>query len=417
MAALPTTPVTVALTDRPADDRIEALDMLRGVAVCGILFANVIVFFGIFMLDPAAAASLPTASADLIVGVGEKVLVEGKFYSIFSLLFGVGFGLQLGRRGDAAISRFRRRLRVLLLIGLAHAFFVWAGDILMLYAMLGFAMPWFARRDDRALVKWVLVLLAIPTLLYLVATGVWLLVGAPASPGGPEGMSGPPPEFVAMFNARMTSGPLDALIGNLMLLAGRWVDLFLSVRFPNVLGMFVLGLWIARRGVATAPASHAPLLKRWCRIGLVVGLAANVVDAWARSRWEYLPPSPGGLVSVAAQAVGYPMLALGYAAAVALAASHGSRLLKVLSPLGRMALTNYLTHSVVCVTLSYGFGVGLWGRIGLATAWMIALAIVSVQIPLSRWWLGRFAFGPAEWAWRRLTYGQALPMRRPTWNT
>src|SRR5689334_15062908 len=120
----------VTTTDRPAagSERIPALDMLRGVAVGGILLANAFVFFGLLFVRHDQIAALPTAAADRVVEFLEHVFVEGKFYSIFSLLFGIGFGLQLSRRGDAAVSRFRRRLRVLTGIGAVHALLIWAGD-------------------------------------------------------------------------------------------------------------------------------------------------------------------------------------------------------------------------------------------------------------------------------------------------
>src|SRR2546430_16440935 len=126
------------MTSAPTTERIQALDALRGVAVAGILLANVFVFFGLFVLPSDRAAALPTARLDAVASFLEKVFVDGKFYSVFSLLFGIGFGLQLARGGEAAVPRFKRRLRILLAIGAIHAFLIWAGDILMLYALLGF---------------------------------------------------------------------------------------------------------------------------------------------------------------------------------------------------------------------------------------------------------------------------------------
>ena len=172
----------------PVRERIQALDVLRGVAVAGILFANVLVFFGLIFIPPDRVAALPSVAADRIALFLEHVLVDGKFYSIFSLLFGIGFGLQLSRAGDAALPRFKRRLRILLAIGAVHAFLIWAGDILMLYALLGFTMPWFARKSNRALLRWTVILLAIPTALYIVALAAFMLSGsggatAPAGAG------------------------------------------------------------------------------------------------------------------------------------------------------------------------------------------------------------------------------------------
>jgi len=390
----------------PVRERIQALDVLRGVAVAGILLANILVFFGLIFLPPDRAAGLMTGTADRVTLFVEKVLVDGKFYSIFSLLFGIGFGVQLARGGDGALRRFKRRLRILLGIGAIHAFLIWAGDILMLYALLGFTMPWFARKSDRQLLRWTVILLAVPTALYVVVFTAWMLVGSGAAPSASA--SGMPAQMLAFFEGIGRGGFKDAFIGNLVFLGGRWADLFATVRFPKVLGMFVLGLWTVRTGIALSPSDHRATFARWRLLGLSVGLPANIIAAWALEHSTYLPPSLGGLLGVVMQAVGVPMLALGYATTVALLVVDGRRLVNVFAPVGRMALTNYLMHSVICVVLSYGFGFGLWWHVGPAKAMAIAAAIIAVQIPLSAWWLSRFRFGPVEWVWRRLTYGRPL---------
>jgi uncharacterized protein len=390
----------------PVRERILALDTVRGVAVAGILLANVLVFFGLTFISPDRAAALPTAAADNVASFLERVFVDGKFYSVFSLLFGIGFGLQLARGGDAALPRFKRRLRILVAIGAIHAFLIWAGDILMLYALLGFTMPWFSRKSNRNLLRWTLILLVIPTAIYIVALLLWLLLhrsGTNASAG-----AGMPANILPFFEAIGKGGFRDAFVGNLVFLAGRWADLFATVRFPKVLGMFVLGLWTVRSGIALSPSDHRAILGRWARLGWAIGLPTNVVAAWAFDHWPYLPPSLGGLLGVVMQAVGVPMLAIAYAATVALLVVDGRRFITVFAPVGRMALTNYLMHSIICVTLSYGFGFGLWWRTGASRAMLIAAVIIAVQIPLSAWWLSRFRFGPVEWIWRRLTYGRPI---------
>ena len=393
----------------PVRDRIQALDVLRGIAVGGILCANVLVFFGHFVMPPERIAALPTARADHVVLLFEHVLVDAKFYSVFSLLFGIGFGLQLARGGEAAVPRFRRRLRILLGIGAIHAILIWAGDILMLYALLGFTLPWFERKSDRDLLRWVVRLLAIPTVLYVIGLAIWLIVAPHAAATGEVGAADRIPPSIFGFFERMGTGNLkDALLGNQIFLAARWADLFLSVRFPKVLGMFVLGLWTVRAGIAVSPAAHRDTLAKWSRLGLGIGLPANILATAIFEHAAYLPPSIGGLAGVTMQAIGVPMLAIGYAATVGLLVVDGWKWITVFAPVGRMALTNYLTHSIVCVTLSYGFGFGLWWRIGASRAMLIAAAIILVQIPLSALWLSRFRFGPVEWVWRRLTYGRVI---------
>lgn len=389
----------------PVRDRIRALDVLRGVAVGGILLANILVFFGFPFMSPERVAAMWAAPVDATTLFLERALIDGKFYSIFSLLFGIGFGLQLSRGGDAALPRFKRRLRILLGIGAIHAVLIWAGDILMLYALLGFTMPWFARKSDRSLLRWTVGLLATPTALYLLALVVLLMV---ASASSPSSSGGPPAAMVGFFERIGSGGLKDALIGNLVFLGGRWADLFATVRFPKVLGMFVLGLWTVRTGIAVSPADHRPLLERWRMLGWSIGLPANLIAAWSGLHWDYLPPSAGGLIGVVMQAIGVPMLAIGYATTVALISVDGRRFINAFAPVGRMALTNYLLHSIICVTLAYGFGFGLWWRTRPSVAMAIAFTIILMQIALSAFWLSRFRFGPVEWIWRRLTYRRAI---------
>ena len=402
----PQGPQSASAGAAPLRERIAALDVLRGFAIAGILFANVMSMFGVMFLPDERAAALPSAAADHVATLFEHVFIKGKFYSIFSLLFGIGFGVQLARGGDAMLPRFKRRLRILLAIGTIHAVFIWAGDILMLYAMLGFTLPWFAKRTDRELLRWTAILLAMPTALYVLALLGWSQFGADPSAATVE--PGFPPEVIAILEAVGTGGIVEGFKYNLLLLAGRWIDLFATMRFPKVLGMFVLGLWAVRTGVALSLENHRATLVRLRRLGWGVGLPANLVATWALEQWLYLPPSLCGLLGVVMEAIGIPLLAIGYAATIALLVVDGRRMVNVFAPVGRMALTNYLMHSVVCVTLSYGFGLGLWWRIGASTAMGIAAVIVLVQIPLSAWWLSRARFGPVEWIWRRLTYGRPI---------
>jgi uncharacterized protein len=385
---------------------VVVLDVVRGLAVGGILLANVLAFFGWAFIPTERAAALPSAAWDAWADRASHVLVEGKFYSTFSLLFGIGFGLQLMRGGEASLPRFRRRLRILLGIGAAHAVLLWAGDILMMYALLGFTLPWFARKTDAALLRWSALLLAMPTALYAVAVIVVAALGVRV----PAGSGDLPPEILGVFERMGTGTWFDAFVGNLVFLAGRWIDALATVRFPKVLGMFVLGLWAVRRGIVAEPQAHRELLVRWRRLGWLVGLPANVGAVWAASHWSYGSLEPGALLGVAGQAVGFPLLAIGYVTTMTLAVLDHRRLLW-LAPMGRMALTNYLTHSLVCVVLAYGFGVGLWWQVGASSAMGIGLLIIAAQIPASAWWLSRFRYGPAEWVWRRLTYGQPLAFR------
>src|SRR5687767_11439626 len=149
-------------------ERIEILDVLRGLAICGILIGNMQWFSGYGMMPPAMAELSPIA--DRVTYFLVHFLVEGKFYSIFSFLFGFGFALQIARaeqRGDFKASLFKRRLFWLLVIGLLHAYLLWAGDILSIYAVMGFLLILFRRKTNRSLLKWALASMVVPILTYL----------------------------------------------------------------------------------------------------------------------------------------------------------------------------------------------------------------------------------------------------------
>lgn len=403
-----------------ADLRLHVLDVLRGFALLGILLANVLVFSGLFFV--AFVSTTDPTPLDEAVSFAIEALVHGKFYSLFSLLFGIGFSLFLSRaetKDTAPRPLFRRRLWLLLGIGLLHATLLWSGDILTIYALVGFALLPFYGRSSQTLLAWAAGLLALPIAVYALMWGLGMsdpLAPPPAGPGGAA--PGPAGGFdpIGFMIAGFRGGYFDVLQANLIQLAGRWVDLLTTVRLPKVLGMFVLGLWVGQRGVARELDGHAGLLRRVAAWGFGLGLPLNVARAWlVADTAPYLPGSGLGMVEVVTEAVGVPLLALGYAAGIALLMrlAPASRALMAFAPVGRMALTNYLLQTVVCMFVFYGIGLGLYGKVSTAEAAGIALLVFAVQVPLSRWWLGHYRFGPAEWAWRRMTYRVPLALRRP----
>lgn len=403
-----------------AERRLHVLDVLRGFALLGILLANVLVFSGLF-LSSRVGAPAPTP-LDEAAGFAIEALVHAKFYSLFSFLFGIGFFVFLSRaegKGIAARPLFHRRLWLLLVIGLLHAALLWAGDILTVYALLGFALVPFFGRSSRTLLAWAAGLLALPAVVYALMWAGGIpdpLAPPPVEPGSAAPDSVGRSDLVGRMIAGFRGDYIDVLQANLIQLAGRWVELFTTVRPPKLLGMFVLGLWVGQCGIANDLDAHAGLLRRVATWGLGLGLPLNVAAAWlAADGVPYLPGSTRGLAEVVAAAAGVPLLALGYAAGVALLMRSGraSKVLMVFAPVGRMALTNYLLQTVACMFVFYGIGLGLYGKVGTATAAGIALLIFALQVPLSWWWLGRYRFGPVEWAWRRMTYRTPLAIRRP----
>lgn len=398
----------IALTER-----IELLDVLRGLAVCGILIGNMQWFSGYGMMPPSLAAQSPLT--DRVTHFLVHFFVEGKFYSIFSFLFGFGFALQIARaeeRGDLKAKLFKRRLFWLLVIGLAHAYLLWAGDILSIYALMGFLLILFRRKTNGALLKWAGALLVIPILTYILLY-VLFVAFVP-----PEALVKLDAAQLEMWNKAVTTVPhssyLQIITGyNLNYIVGRYASLIFEMRPPKILAMFLLGCYAYRRGFFQHLPSHQPFIGRVLKYGLILGLVGNVAFAALAGAEAPLPPSLEGIAGVISYAFGVPALAFFYMALVATLWQKLAwrRLLGFLAPVGRMALTNYLLQTVICVLIFYGYGFGQFGRVGARTATLSALVIFLFQIWLSALWLKYFSYGPMEWIWRQLTYGQRLDLR------
>nr|WP_314441821.1 DUF418 domain-containing protein [uncultured Sphingomonas sp.] len=396
-----------------ASERHHILDALRGWALLGVLAANMMVFIGFgYASEPERAAGLGSRLNDVAELLFEW-LVVGKFYSLFSLLFGIGFAVQLQRleeRGEGT-ARYLRRLIVLFLFGLAHLFLLWMGDILALYAMMGGVLLLFRRASDRALV-WC------AALLWMVPVGWSALIHFAginlADPIYGAAMQG----FVAggvdlkMSPASWFNGAdyLDQLALHPTEVLLRIADLIYQMRPAKVLGMFLIGLWIGRRRLFAASGTMRPLLRRTAWIGIGFGLPLGLARAVL-----HMSAGEEGTLRFATEAlycVSTPLLALGYAAAFTLLWSGRVRwLLAWPASAGRMALTNYLSQSLIQTLLFTGAGLALGNVFGLAFVVPIAAAIFAAQVVFSAWWLARYRFGPCEWLWRSLTYGRAQPMR------
>ena len=392
-------------------ERIEILDVLRGLAVCGILVGNMQWFSGYGMMPPSVARSF----ADQITHFLVHFFVEGKFYSIFSFLFGCGFALQIARaeeRGDLKASLFKRRLFWLLVIGLLHAYLLWSGDILSIYALMGFLLILFRKKTNGALLKWAFALLVIPILTYILLY-ILFVAFVPS-----EAVAKLDAAQIDFWNETIKSVPrssyLQIITGyNLNMIAGRYASLILEMRLPKILAMFLLGSYAYRRGFFQNLSSHQSFIRRVLVYGLILGLVGNVAFAALAGAEAVFPPSPAGIVGVISYAFGVPALALFFIALVATLWQHTAwrRLLAWLAPVGRMALTNYLLQTVICVLIFYGYGFGQFGRFGARAATLIALAIFLFQILMSGLWLKYFSYGPMEWIWRQLTYRQRINLR------
>lgn len=361
-------------------ERWPWLDALRGLALAGIAFVNLTWFSGYAVLDEPARRALPTAALDPAVRTMIHVLVDAKLYSLFALLFGVGYGLLRRRLGAAG---WIRRMGVLLLLGGAHANLLWFGDILGLYAVVGLALPLSDSLSRRGLVLVAITCLGMPALQHgLLAC--WVEAGAGA---GAEVSLGPFAMLPAFGEGRYS----DMLVANAAFLKMRWALALEEGRLFKLAGMFLLGVYAVRRGVVARPQACASWLRRVAVIGGVCGLSLELARVGLQ---------PGTTLEIIGAALGVPMLAVAYAAAFTL------RPWRWLAPAGRMSLTNYLMQSAIGVALFYGCGLGGWGRVGPTLIVPLVLVQLWVQRSLSQAWLRRFAAGPVEALWRRLARGR-----------
>lgn len=396
---------TTRLAPIAPGERSEWLDALRGFALLGILLTNIAAFSGYAFVDPALQARLPWSAFDGPVNYLVHALIEAKFYSLFSFLFGMGFAVQLrraqARRTDIE-SVFRRRMGWLLAFGLAHAILVWFGDILNIYALMGFALLLFRNASPRTLLKWAIFFLTAPIWIYLAYWIFTLMV--PAAPPSPPASSA---DFRAILDGYASGSYADVVHSNTQIYAFAWIRRIFRFQLLRIFGMFLLGAWAGKIGLPQARDALRPMLGTWLGVGIAFGLPMNLAFAALGGNDVLQPASATGLLSITLGSLGIPLLSLAYAAAFALfwRRNRGADHLLVAS--GRMALSHYLSQSLVCVTLFYGIGFGLFGHVGYGAGTLMAMAVFLCLAMACRAWLRRHPQGPMEALWRRLSYGRA----------
>jgi uncharacterized protein len=388
-------------------DRLELLDALRGFALAGVLLVNLRDYSLYALLDDAQRTALASAGWDRWLDPLIDGLVGGKAMTLFALLFGVGFALQLPADADpTAQRRFARRMVVLLGFGLLHAWLFWWGDILRYYALLGLLLL--------ACRRW--------PASWLVAAGLFvaLLATSLVQPfmSGWSARFGDGDAILARAQAAFAHGDWpDALAANFAydvhLRVTGWSLVFFT------LGRLLLGAGIGRSGWLFAPEAYQEQWRRVLLFCLPLGVLLTAMlllqDHGLLPRWRYgLDGMPARMLSRFLRNAAYLLTGLGYLAAFVLAwlQPRWRRRLGVFAPVGRMALTHYVGQTVAGMALFYGLGVGIGPRFGIVGVLAAFVPIFCAQLWLSRWWLARYRFGPLEWFWRSLTYAQRQPWRQ-----
>ncbi len=391
-------------------ERVPALDVLRGMGIVGILLVNIGLFSGTQQLFPSAPTSdLPIY--DQTVEFVISAFAEGKFISTLAFLFGLGFawqGMRSEERGEPSGRLLLKRVSVLGLFGLAHAIFIWSGDILLTYALMGFVLILFRRRRPKTLLAWAGISFGLPLLLLALAVGSFALFLAF---GDPEQVAQSQSSGFA-FAEGLTESAREAYNSGsypeMVVQRVRELALLAIGAFyfgPLVFAMMLTGAAVARTGWVRNLQAHRAGIKRAAVVGFTVGLPLNIAYAITT---VLDPTSAGiiGLVGLLCWISGAPILAIGYMASMTLFVFRrpGSAVASRLSAVGRLALSNYLLQSVVMTAIFYGLAI--YGELGITAALAVALVLLAVQLALSPVYLKRFSVGPAEWLWRRLTYGR-----------
>lgn len=367
-------------TITPIQKRITALDVLRGFALFGVLLVNMLDFSSSALRTDTIGAR--GNELDQLIDIAIAFFAITKFYLLFSFLFGIGFAVQMMRmaaKNRPFIGFYLRRLLILLAIGFAHAVLLWDGDILRLYAVAGVLLLVVRNWPDR-------VLLGLAGVITLAGLVIFSLVPYEAT--------------ITMSNTDSLSLFMTGSYGDLV--AHRFSQpMVLDIQIPMVLVMFLVGLVVGRSGVLDDPQRYQPILRRWWKWVLPFAFLCNglfLAGFEARNM---------AMVSIGIH-VGAPLLSFVYVAWVLMYAEK----LTFLAPVGQLALTNYLSQSLIATTLFYSYGFGLYDQILPTQMLMLVLVIFAGQIVFSHSWLVRYQFGPMEWLWRSLTYGQWQELRR-----
>lgn len=496
MIAIPLADESGQLTPLPVSERIGALDVVRGVGLIGIFVMNV-EFFNRPLAQLGQGLPAGLAGGDWLAAWLVYSFVQGKFWTLFSLLFGMGFAIMLRRASQARrafLPAYLRRIAALAVFGMLHHVFIWGGDILFSYAlgaaglllvlyariryfglalMLLFALAWLPGLQWISQAEAPLAMLAVAAcwlcygwldsrshepaqsrarnagvVLYLfpfvlmTAFGVvdFLDASSPRPPPSPSvlpaaradanrapGQFAAAPEKIAVMPPQMPEAQelqlrsveetrvlsRGSYLGAVRLRARDFVDNAPDeLGFaPVLVGMFLIGTWFVRSGVIEHSAKHLPLFRKLAWIGVSVGVGMGVLgSAIATASSPGLDGDPYVIASGLALMGNLPAC-LGYVSVIVLLLhTRAGFVLAALSPLGRMALSNYLLQSIVGSLFFYGYGFGYWGM-GRGLQLVFVCVVIAAQLLFCRWWLARFRYGPMEWLWRAITYWQLPPMR------
>jgi uncharacterized protein len=380
---------------RPTElhERVVAIDMMRGFSLLGIFIVNMLAFHTPFYyINPYTWYTYPL---DKETFQWIDIILQASVYPLFSMLFGYGLMMQFQKsqdRGNSYIPLGLRRLSILLIIGILHAFLVWSGDILITYALSGFIVLSLLRLSK----MW---LISIASLLYILPNlGLALL------------------SYIFVASGEEFYTGVEELESSLVAFgSGSWMDIFMQRAadwtYANIESgsLFLIGMTILPYMLLGAAAAKGKLIERtsnkktfWITltaVSLIAGFSIKLLPYLFEANFFYM---------FVQDIFGGPLVAIGYAGLITLLCQL-SIVRKVFSPVakvGRMSMTTYLSQSLIATTIFYSYGFGLYGKIDVLTGTWMAVGIFVIQMIFAEIWLSKFKQGPVEAIWKRVTYGR-----------
>jgi uncharacterized protein len=391
--------------------RAVHIDIVRGVAVFGLIWSNL----------NAGFYTGPVSTADTVARWASAVFSAGKFFTLFSLLFGVTLAIQLQRAEQAGrpfVARWLRRMAVLFVIGWAHAILFWPGDILREYAIAGIVLLLFRTASTRTIVVATVLMLALGSSRQSLSVFATRVTGGDVAAVVKREQADPAQLARRQALGRATNNGTytELLRARAAQQMGEWKQRASAPAGPLnwitwwYVANFLIGLMLGRTEIVQRPGDHAVAVKRLMVLGLVVGLPLNVYlatrPAWLANHWANWPLMIGARLT----------LGLGYLGGLLWLLQRAAWLqrLRVFAPVGRLGLTNYIAQTAFLTFVTFHYGLGLAPRLGWFACFVIAALFYAVQVVWSNVWVRSFRFGPIEWVWRSLTLLRPVPMRVAT---
>jgi len=404
--------------------RIPALDIVRGVAVMGILAMNIVAFAMPFQAYMNPLAYGTESQADLASWAFSFILIDGKMRGLFSFMFGASMLLIIDRAaasGRSPAGAHYARMLWLLVFGLLHFYFIWFGDILVAYALCGLILYAFRNLSTRALVIWgIAFVIAQLLFMTLASDSIFMLGQAAAAPGasaeildqwqGLEHDFGIPAAAALAENLALFGGSYAGI-------AGQRLTEMTIVPFVNTLlfgaetlGYMLFGMAALKSGFFRG-AWDAARYRKWALTGFAIAIPVYALLAWLLIDDGFSLPMVFA-VSMTATGIVRPVMVVAIAALVILLTRKGGALVDRIAAAGRAAFTNYLGTSIVMTTLFYGYGLDLYGSLSRVELWVPVIGMWAVMLLWSKPWLERYRYGPLEWLWRSLARWRLEPMRK-----